>query len=91
MTLETTIQADSSAARPPRNSLRGFSPRARTVAIISYLGLIILALVYIYPFMISIAGSFTTDADATADPLSIVPETWSFAAYERLFIDMLLS
>ena len=90
LTPETAILADSNAAspRPARAGRRGLSSRARTVAIISYLGLIILALVYIYPFMISIAGSFKTDADATANPLSLVPETWSFAAYERLFTDV---
>nr|WP_235928843.1 carbohydrate ABC transporter permease [Marisediminicola senii] len=54
----------------------------------SYLLLIIMALVYIYPFLISVAGSFKTDADATANPLSLIPETWTYAAYDRLFTDV---
>jgi multiple sugar transport system permease protein len=59
--------------------------RLRTGAIASYLMLIVLALIYIYPFLISLAGSFKTDADATNHPLSLLPQTWSFSAYERLF------
>lgn len=50
-----------------------------------YALLIVLAAVYIYPFLVSIAGSFKTDAEATQEPLSLIPRTWSFAAYERLF------
>jgi multiple sugar transport system permease protein len=58
---------------------------ARVGLIASYVLLVLLALVYIYPFLISIAGSFKTDAEATQQPLGLLPETWSFAAYERLF------
>ncbi len=47
-----------------------------------------LALIYIYPFLISVAGSFKTDADATNNPLALIPQTWSFSAYERLFTDV---
>lgn len=61
------------------------TPGARTSLIVSYLILILIALIYIYPFLLSIAGSFKTDADATQNPLSLLPQTWSFAAYERLF------
>jgi multiple sugar transport system permease protein len=59
--------------------------RLRAGALASYLMLIVLALIYIYPFLISLAGSFKTDADATNNPLSLLPQTWSFSAYERLF------
>lgn len=61
------------------------SPRARASLLIGYLILIILALIYIYPFLISVAGSLKTDADATQNPLSLIPQTWTAAAYERLF------
>ncbi|GAA1423747.1 carbohydrate ABC transporter permease [Agrococcus citreus] len=50
-----------------------------------YLILAILALVYIYPFVIAVSGSFKTDAEANADPMSLIPQTFTFAAYERLF------
>lgn len=64
------------------------SARAISGLAIGYLILILLALIYIYPFLISIAGSFKTDADAAQNPLSLLPQTWSFAAYERLFTDV---
>lgn len=58
---------------------------ARASLIITYAVLIALAVIYIYPFLLSIAGSFKTDADATQNALSLIPATWSFATYERLF------
>jgi multiple sugar transport system permease protein len=61
------------------------TPRALTGLLAGYVILIALALIYIYPFLISVAGSFKTDADASQNPLSLLPQTWSFAAYERLF------
>ncbi|WP_405218800.1 carbohydrate ABC transporter permease [Agrococcus sp. Ld7] len=53
--------------------------------ITGYVILTVLALVYIYPFIIAISGSFKTDAEANADPMALIPETFTFAAYERLF------
>lgn len=61
------------------------TPRATTGLLLGYVILVALALIYIYPFLVSVAGSFKTDADATQNPLSLLPQTWSFAAYERLF------
>lgn len=51
-----------------------------------YILLIALALVYIYPFLVQVATSFKTDAEAAVDPVSLIPQTWSIAAYERLFL-----
>ena len=62
--------------------------RARTSMLVGYLILIGLALIYIYPFIISIAASFKTDAEATQNALSLIPDTVTFAAYERLFGDV---
>jgi len=78
------IQANPTPIRSFQRKVH-LGPRARTTLILSYLVLILLALIYIYPFIISVAGSFKTDADATQNPLSLIPETWSNAAYERLF------
>ena len=72
---------------PPQRR-RVLTPRARLSVAGGYLLLVGLALVYVYPFLISIASSMKTDADATGDPLSLIPATWSFAAYERLFSDV---
>lgn len=82
----TTVLADALPAKAPRRYRRvRLGARARAGALIGYLILIALALIYIYPFLISVAGSFKTDADATQNPLSLVPATWSFATYKQLF------
>lgn len=52
----------------------------------TYLLLVALALIYIYPFLVQVATSFKTEADAAADPVSLLPATFSTAAYERLFL-----
>ncbi|GAA2170397.1 carbohydrate ABC transporter permease [Agrococcus versicolor] len=50
-----------------------------------YVVLVLLAVAYLYPFLISVASSFKTDGEAVAEPLSLIPQTPTFAAYERLF------
>ena len=85
---ETVVDGERMARPAPSAPRRGISARLRTTSILGYLVLVILALIYIYPFLISISGSFKTDADATSNPLSLIPSTWSFAAYERLFTDV---
>lgn len=86
-TADTAATAgDHTARRRPRR--RRLGARARTGMLLSYLILIGLALIYIYPFIISIAASFKTDAEATQDALGLIPETITFAAYERLFGDV---
>jgi len=50
----------------------------------TYTFLIALALVYIFPFVISIATSFKTEPNATADPLSLRPNPVTTVAYHDL-------
>lgn len=57
------------------------------VTSLTYAVLIVIAIIYIYPFLISIATSFKTQSEAADDPLSLVPATFSTAAYERLFLN----
>jgi len=80
---QAAIQTD----RPIRahRRFRWIGGKAGAGIAITYLVLILLALLYIYPFLISISSSFKTDAEATQSPLNLIPQTWSFAAYERLF------
>ncbi|WP_072314698.1 carbohydrate ABC transporter permease [Agrococcus sp. Marseille-P2731] len=52
--------------------------------IAGYVILVVLAMLYIYPFVIAISSSFKTDAEANGDPMRLIPETFTFAAYERL-------
>lgn len=73
------------AARPAATRQRGPARRlAWQIAL--YALLIALALVYIYPFLVQVATSFKTDAEAAVDPVSLIPQTWSAAAYELLFL-----
>jgi multiple sugar transport system permease protein len=50
-----------------------------------YAVLIVLALVYILPFLIQIATAFKTDPDAAANPISLIPMPFSTAALTKLF------
>jgi len=59
--------------------------RAITGRTLLYVLLIALAAVYIYPFLIQISTSFKTEPEAALNPLSLIPQTWSVAAYEKLF------
>jgi len=63
------------------------SPRRRSrggVAV--YVILLLLVVVYTYPFLVQVLTSFKSDTEAVASPLSLVPATWTTAAYERLFL-----
>jgi multiple sugar transport system permease protein len=53
--------------------------------IITYVLLAAVAILYIFPFLIDVATSFKTEPDAAANPLSLIPQTWTSAAYQRLF------
>jgi len=61
------------------------SPKQLTWQIVLYAVLIALALVYVYPFLIQVTTSFKTDQDAASSGISLIPDVWTFAAYERLF------
>jgi multiple sugar transport system permease protein len=51
-----------------------------------YAVVVALAIIYIFPFLIQVATSFKTEAGAASDPLSLIPATFSTAAYQRLFL-----
>jgi len=53
--------------------------------IINYVLLIALALIYIYPFLISLSNSFKTDEEATSAGLKLWSDNWTTAAYTTLF------
>jgi multiple sugar transport system permease protein len=71
-------------APPERRPSRRPSPRL-VGQVLLYALLVVLALIYIFPFLVQVATSFKTDAEATADAVSLIPSTATFAAYERLF------
>jgi multiple sugar transport system permease protein len=83
----TTLPTSSAAADEARVTRQARSARRRQIGTMAtYAVLAMIALIYIYPFLISIATSFKSDAEAVANPLSLVPATWTTAAYERLFL-----
>nr|WP_284255672.1 carbohydrate ABC transporter permease [Pseudolysinimonas kribbensis] len=52
-----------------------------------YVILVAIAVLYIFPFLIDVATSFKTEPDAAAHPLSLIPQVWTTAAYEKLFLN----
>lgn len=78
------------AMTPPRAALTTPTPakprggRRIIWHALAYLVLIIFALIYIFPFLIELGTSFKTDADATANPLNPIPQTWTTAAFHQL-------
>ena len=77
-TAARTASTDRTAKRPNR-------PRAARIGL--YVVLLLLTVIYLYPFLIDVASSFKTDADASRSPLSLIPTTWSSAAYQTLFVN----
>lgn len=49
-----------------------------------YAVLVLLAVVYVAPFLIQVATSFKTEPEAAASPISLLPETFTTAAYREL-------
>jgi ABC-type sugar transport system, permease component len=68
--------------RPPRAPASTRTVIARSLV---YAVLVVIAVVYIMPFLIQVATSFKTDVEATANPVSLIPQTWTTAAYQQLF------
>lgn len=46
--------------------------------------LVVLAIIYIYPFVVQVLTSFKTNVDSVANPLGL-PAVWTLEAYQRLF------
>ncbi len=82
----TTVEVQAAASAPPPRRRRRLTPRSVTGQVLLYGMLAALAIVYIYPFLVQLATSFKTEPDAAADPISLIPATFSTAAYERLFL-----
>jgi multiple sugar transport system permease protein len=82
-----TVPGAASVARSPKALKRRRSNRTIAASSVVYAILIVIAVIYIFPFLINVATSFKTDAEAASDPLSLIPQTWTTAAYERLFLN----
>ena len=59
--------------------------RDRVLAWAPFVVLIVLAIIYITPFLIQVVNSFRPDVDVVREPLSLGIGSWTAVAYERLF------
>ena len=59
--------------------------REAALAWAPFVVLIVLAIIYIAPFIIQVVNSARPDAEVVREPLSVGLGTWTAAAYERLF------
>jgi multiple sugar transport system permease protein len=63
-------------------SARSYQPPWRRA--LGYAFLILLAVIFIAPFVISVANSFKTEPDATANPLSLIPHPATLSAWQQI-------
>ncbi|MDT0187336.1 carbohydrate ABC transporter permease [Microbacterium sp. ARD31] len=52
---------------------------------LGYVVLVVFSFVYLYPFLVQLTTAFKTNPDAVANPLSLVADPFTIAAFERLF------
>ena len=71
------------AASPRRSRRRALRPTQGAL----YVVLVLIAVVYITPFLIQVTTSVKTEPDAANNPLSLVPNPLSFAALNKLFLN----
>jgi multiple sugar transport system permease protein len=71
-------------ARREGSASRAHRRRARKRSALMYIGLVLGAVVYIYPFLLGVGTAFKTDADAAAHPLNPIPEHWVTVAFSEL-------
>ncbi|WP_425837096.1 carbohydrate ABC transporter permease [Microbacterium sp. PA5] len=90
MTDTTLARATTPPAEPapaPSRRRRRFTLRSAAGQVLLYAMIVLLAVVYIYPFLVQVATSFKTEQEAASNPISLLPQTFSIAAYERLFLN----
>ena len=89
--LEGATPAPSPLAAPPAAPRPAGRPRRSSARVagtsVLYAVLIVIAVIYIAPFLINVATSFKTDPEAASDPLSLIPATATTAAYRQLFLN----
>ena len=84
MSIATRPPVDTAPAPAPSGtSSRRRVPAAGKAA--AYTLLVLVAAVFIYPFLIQLATSFKTDPDAVAHPLSLVPHPFDLSVWKSVF------
>jgi multiple sugar transport system permease protein len=79
----TAVRERAGTARSDTRAVR----RRMVGQALTYSFLIVLALVYIFPFLIAVATSFKTEPNATASPLSLAPSPVTTTAFHELYKD----
>jgi len=86
--VSTATQASETLQVPRAGTTSGGVPGGRRVAprkVAGYAVLALFAVIYLYPFLIQIATSLKTDPQASAHPLSLVPNPFDVTAWKRMF------
>jgi multiple sugar transport system permease protein len=63
-------------------SARNYQPPWRRL--VGYAFLVLLAVIFIAPFVITVANSFKTEPDATANPISLIPHPPTLSAWQQI-------
>lgn len=80
------IQTSPAGQHPSRSTRRSRRHRSSVLQIVLYVILVSIAVIYIFPFLIQVATAFKTNPEATANPISLLPATWTTAAFQKLFV-----
>jgi multiple sugar transport system permease protein len=78
------MSATTGTSAPPVAPARRRGRKAGGKKIAGYAVLILFAIFYLYPFLIQIATSFKDDPQATAHPLSLLPNPFDLSAWRRM-------
>jgi multiple sugar transport system permease protein len=81
-TTMTTTSVRTTTTRPV-GTRRAQGPSPKRIA--GYAVLVVFAIIYLYPFIIQIATSLKSDPQATAHPLSLIPNPFDLGAWKRMF------
>lgn len=84
MSTSTLQETGTTSAEAPVRPGESGNRRILTTSL-TYALLLVIAIVYIFPFLLQIITSFKTDGDAASNPVSLIPATWSTATYQTLF------
>jgi multiple sugar transport system permease protein len=69
---------------PTRSRMTWWKRRSPWLRALTYLVLVTVAVLYIYPFLIELGTAFKTNPDATAHAANPIPHTWVTAAFTEL-------
>jgi multiple sugar transport system permease protein len=59
--------------------------RVRPATVLTYALVVVIAAIYVLPFLVQVATAFKTEADAASNALSLTPDPVTTSAFEQLF------